>query len=197
MDKIYQNNEKVKQEFKEKYTILGDYDEEAYDIFKKNTKRILIAKYSDQKNVDALNKTQSLDVEVAIMLMKMAPSYDPETGNLTTLDNTVNQLIIEIPALKGTDIEKDPIRSGVLLLTEPSYTMQAKLILTKDGHIISFEEALIYDYKNEDVAKAQSLIEILDQAMDLKKVDHPDKKAQEFIDLIEKINNEKEILITN
>lgn len=195
INKINSESEKIKEDIRKEHEFLGTYDIEAWKILENNSKRILIAKYSDQSNVDELYKTRSLDEEATIMILEMTPSYDPKTGQLVTLNQTITNTVKNIPALDGTDIEKEPIRAGVLLATEPDYTMQAKLIKTSDGHVISLEEAIMYDYKNEDVKKAQLALELLDAAMDAKKIDHPQKKAQEFRDLIEKINNESNYLL--
>ena len=194
IEKNIQNFENDKDDVRDKYHILGTYDKDAWNILETSSKQIIIAKYTDQSNIDALNKPRSADEEVAIMIIQAIPAYDPKTGQLVTLKQATNELIQDIPALDGTDIEKDPIRSGVLLVTEPDYMMQAKLIQTQNGHTISLQEALLYDYKNEDVRKAQQILEIIDDVMDLKKIDHPDKKAQQFTDLIKKINAEKENL---
>lgn len=195
INEISQEIEKSKDEFRTKFQFFGTYDKDAYDILESNLQRLIIAKYTDQSNVDALYQTRSVNEELAIMLIQATPSYDPKTGQLVTLNHTMNEFVQDIPALEGTDIKRDPLRSGVLLVTEPDYTMNAKLIKTKDGHVISFEEAIMYDYKNEDVRKAQLALEALDFAMDVKKIEHPEKKAQQFRELMKKINEEKENLL--
>lgn len=196
IEKNIQNFEKDKDKIRNEHGFLGTYDEDAWYILESGSKRIIIAKYTDQSNIDALNMPRSTDEELAIMLIQATPTYDPKTGQLVTLKHATGELVRDIPALDGTDIQKDPIRSGVLLATEPDYTIQAKLIQTKDGHTISLQEALLYDYKNEDVKTAQNLLIIIDDAMELKKIDHPEKKAQQFRDLIDKINAEKEYLLS-
>lgn len=196
LEKQSQFIEEKKAEIKEKFPVLGEYDTEAWKIVKYSVKRQIVASYSDESNLAELDKRRGIIDEATIAVLQLMPTYDPEEGRVVTLNYTAVKLVQEIPSLKGSDIEKDPIRASALVVLDPEYLLYMNIIETNDGWI-SIEEAETYNYKSDEIRRAKLALLALDFAMDAKKIEDPNKKLQDFNVIIKEINSEIDILIAN
>ena len=188
--------ESKKEEIKTNYKINGKYDAQAWEIIEINTNRQILAYYSDQENLEELEKRRGLLTEATVIGLKIMPAYDSEEG-LVTLDNITKKQIQKIPALQGSDFAKDPVRASALFVLDPESILYLKIIETEDGYWISVEEALAYGYNEDDVRRAKLAWKTAFFVADVKDVSNPNQKILEFIEIIEEINKEKEILFKN
>lgn len=64
--------------------------------------------------------------------------------------------IVDLSGLEGSDLAKDPVRFGALMLVDSDYIYHARLIQTPDGRWISIEQALNTGYETSEVSSLKS-----------------------------------------
>ncbi|MHB8586687.1 MAG: hypothetical protein ACYDDF_12750 [Thermoplasmatota archaeon] len=107
----------------------------------------------DPQNVDGLDERQGLATDALVALVKILPVQDPDTGKIVTMDTEMRKMTSD-PALAGSDLQRDPLRTGTLLLVDSDYLMEAKIIPGPDGEPMSLTEAETTGYGGTETQQA-------------------------------------------
>lgn len=178
---------KSEQEF-----IWRDYDSDLWTVLESDGQRLIVATFSNQEEIDELNKQRGLIDEGTILLVKAMPIYDSEEQKVTTLDKTARKFTAKIPALEGSDIGKDPVRATSLMMLETNYLLHAKIIQTNDQKWISIEEAITEGYEKEDVQKAKLVLKAAKLALNANDIDEVNVNLVSFVQIIFELSQYEE-----
>lgn len=81
--------------------------------------------------------------ELPIALLRNVPVYDPESGRVMTLDTRLREITHQIGGSEGSDLERDPVRAGYLMMHDPDYLMNsAHIISDMNGNWLTMQETL-------------------------------------------------------
>lgn len=149
---IDNNKEKVKektQEFIEKSKNNIQYLNNKYSgsyqkIFDK-TKEIAADIKKDPRKISHYKKQADRLVQGAVIVgVKNIPVYDPQTGQMTNMDSYCRTFINEVggDAVRGSELEEDPVGLAVMIMMDEDYLLEAKLIATPEGEWISANDAM-------------------------------------------------------
>jgi len=151
--------------------------------------RQMIATFSNQKEIDALNQNRGLVSEATCFVFKAIPVYDSKENKPMTLDEAATNLVDKVPALKESDVGKDPIRFSCILLVDSDYLLYAKIIKTPDEKWISIEEASALGYKTNEINQAKIILKSIDLAKNIRNPAMVDQNIIEFASIVNEINN--------
>ncbi len=82
--------------------------------------------------------------ELAVEGIKLIPIYDPDTGDVVSLDNYMRSMLSDMggDALNGSDLADDPLRTGLLLMMDSDSLDTLRIIQDPaSGEWISLEQA--------------------------------------------------------
>lgn len=105
----------------------------------------MIVHYFSSEEIDRLSQFEGIDENTAISLLEDIPTYDIETGELTTLDKQLQKTIRNHPVLKDTVFGENPVRSGLMLYFDSKFIFATPIIPISDNQLISVEEYCILE----------------------------------------------------
>ena len=178
---------KSEQEF-----IWRDYDSDLWIVLESDGQRLMVATFSNQEEIDELNKRRSLLDEGVILLVKAMPMYDYEEKKVSTLDKAAKKFTAKIPDLEGSDIGTDPVRATSLMMLDTEYLLHARIIQTTDEKWISVEEAITTGYEKEDVKKAKLFLKAARIALNAGNVSEININLVNFVEIIFEISQYEE-----
>jgi hypothetical protein len=132
-DNSKRNYEQWKQENPDAYRQLNEKIEEiTYEVSRDPNK---IFEYKQQ--ADKYVQTS------VITGVKSIPVYDSRTGQTTTFDSYCRQFVTEVggEAIYGSEIERDPVGTAMMIMMDEDYILEAKLIQSPNGEWVSMNEA--------------------------------------------------------
>lgn len=149
----YDNNkEKVKekaQEFtnnsREKIQQLNNKYGGTYNRVFDKTKEITSEIRKNPRKVIEYKKQADRLVQGAVIVgVKNIPVYDPQTGQMTNMDSYCRTFVSEVggDAIRGSELEEDPVGLAVMIMMDEDYLLEAKLITTPEGEWISANDAV-------------------------------------------------------
>lgn len=135
---VINNSTNNVQKFNNKYG--GSYQK----IFDK-TKEIAADIKKDPRKISYYKKQADRLVQGAVIVgVKNIPVYDPQTGQMTNMDSYCRTFVKEVggDAIRGSELEEDPVGLAVMIMMDEDYLLEAKLITTPEGEWISANDAL-------------------------------------------------------
>lgn len=150
---IYDNNkEKVKEKTKDIIRNTSDNiknfnnkHRDTYDKIFDKTRQITSEIKKDPRKIIQYKKQADRLVQGAVIIgVKNIPVYDPQSGQMTNMDSYCRNFIREVggDAIRGSELEEDPVGLAVMVMMDEDYLLEAKLITTPEGEWISANDAL-------------------------------------------------------
>ncbi len=123
--------------------------------------RSVRGKLTSPETVSSLaRKGKQLRLNTGLMVVRNIPVYDHEAGRVVTLDTFMRRITRELggDAIRGSDLEKDPVGTGFMLLMDADYLEKAKIIPGPEpGSYISIEEAKRANFRMEEMSSLESV----------------------------------------
>ncbi len=127
------------------------YSKNSWDIIAEDLGKYITEKEFSENELNSLDKRRGLITEASITSLKIIPVYDIEDNQVKTLDQMMREMVGNNPYIGESDLAKDPLRTGALLLFDNDYMNYGKIIPTTDGTYMSIEEAYQSGYNTEEI----------------------------------------------